>query len=185
MADEHFTTGSEENKPQDPSAEAITQVCEECGEEMKARPGKTIGYVCEKIQMRAEKEEEIKKQEEAIKQKIVMENTYSIGLVDLLLDTTHNLQSFCKILDIGGPECEEYDQIFQVLKPLIECQHATLEKIGVFIFNAIGDIQILVCNEVMQVDGKSYREGEFYKAELKPKEAPPLPRLYKLAESPA
>jgi hypothetical protein len=134
-------------------------LCEECGE-LEAQPGKKICRPCEAGHRRAE-------EEEAAKREIIEEKTYPEELLSLLDIATSGFKSFYKLLDTS----EEYDEVSQVLKPLLERQWADLEKIEAVISGSLGHVKVLVCTDPMRVDGKSYGVGDFYQALLEPKEA--------------
>lgn len=84
----------------------------------------------------------------------------------LLQRATWGLKSLAELLDNAG---EVYDEISQVLIPLVERQQAELEKIEAVISETLGQVQILVCTGPMRIGDKSYGVGDFYQAVLEPK----------------
>ena len=131
-------------------------LCEECGE--IARFGEKLCPVCQRA-----------RRQEAARQELIEEKTHPEDLGVLLDKATLGLNSLCTLLDTT----EEYDEVSQVLIPLVERLRADLEKIEAVIAGTLGKVRVLVCTDYMRIGDKSYGEGDFFQAVLEPTKAPP------------
>lgn len=131
-------------------------LCEKCGE-FKALPDKKICFHCDRAERQIEDEIKTKA---ARKQALIEERTTPDYLIVLLEEAALPLKSFSALMEEAEPD------VFNVLHPLTEKLHADLMKMGGIIINTLGEIQILICNQSMELDGKHYLSGDFYKAIL-------------------
>jgi len=154
MAERDFTTIIEGGGQEGPPGSGFP-LCEKCGE--IARVGEELCPDCK-----------IARRQEAARQELIEEKTRPAELVGLLGEFTLGLNSLCTLLDVS----EKYDDVLWVLNPLVERLKADLEKIEAVISRTLGEVKVLVCDHLhMEIDGKDYYAGDFYKAVLEPKDA--------------
>jgi hypothetical protein len=88
--------------------------------------------------------------QEAADQKKIEENTCSEDLVDLLDQSTWRLDCFLKLIDH-----EEYDEVIEVLRPLVDKVKEDLAKIGAAITGSLGSISICDGRAALQLKKES------------------------------
>jgi hypothetical protein len=132
-------------------------LCEKCGE-FPALPGKKICFHCNHAQEQIEAEA-------ARRELMIEDHTHRGDLWGELSMSVVPLKSLCSILND-----EEHEDFYNVLNPLVERLEADLMKISAVIEDTLGPVTILICTHFMEVDGKKYNRGDFFKAFIRDRE---------------